>query len=418
LEYRLPPSRVADPDGIRSSSVILAGHSAGLKDLSDPSICRAVVGLQTGNGDSRSLLIVHRFRIFVSVLPPFTMAVPYEIYGRIRLDIVMAEFHLTWAGNGILERSMELLRTKTSASALTPAHGADSIAFHKTAEYTMRIAVRFGMFLLVCFIVLVYPPGLSAEDHWRVSFGGYAAEDCRGDAITPLLAGGQCNIILKTYGYGDSLWLPSGPPPDLQWTAWKQSDGSSSALESQRLISELNPRFYVTKSQGYEAKNRSDFPSSSGLISPPAYYFLVDIPTYLANDVLCVRASFTAPGGSRVADEGCQAIVAPCSKTTRDQALGTCIAYAYDSGDPQHAVFLTDSLLEAGWSWWAGLDFARRAAWDLARYDRSIEYLDIMYQKYGRVSFIGPKNPANDEAIYQRMRNQLLELRSQQEQRH
>jgi hypothetical protein len=254
----------------------------------------------------------------------------------------------------------------------------------------------------------------NAQARLKVGFGGSAGSECTSDEF--LLAGSQYEIVISIVNRSDTTYrgLSLSPPEGLVLMAGLRTAEADTFIGSTEFLQNLHPKFFISRTQ---VRLDSNFRNGYRLDEwnrRPTYLFLIVIPEDLAGQTLCIHAAFDDSLYGHMEGSFCRSLVAPCSDGDRNKALGSYIIFAYESLNNTRAVELTDSLLQTGWRDWTALMFAPNAARELVRYDRALEYLDILYNTYGRVTPTGPRIPAREEETYQQMRTNLIELRDQQ----
>ncbi len=297
-----------------------------------------------------------------------------------------------------------------------------------------RTFLFFNARILISIFAIIVSAHLSgavfARDGFRLRVGiaGFVGSEC-GPEHDVQIAGSRCEIVVTIIPKSDNNdrnWRPTGPLEGLTFTTGLRSmqPDEKRALwrldpdnfqEMPELINRLHPEFYISRHQtllfSVPHVKRPDDP-----FRRPQYRYLITIPEDLAGQMLCITCVLDNPTYGHLEASDCVRIVAPCSINDVNQAKGTHVRFAYNSGDSRRALELADSLFQTGWQWWPGFESAKYAAHDLELYDRELEYLDLMYTIYERASWLGPKNPEADERIYCMMRDDIIERINQQQQ--
>ncbi|MFZ5433221.1 MAG: hypothetical protein ACOZB3_05535 [Calditrichota bacterium] len=269
--------------------------------------------------------------------------------------------------------------------------------------------------------------GAPTHPRMFIEIAGHVGSDCYPDQDV-LLTGSQGQIVVRIVYDEDSTtspWSPSGPLEGLTLTAGLRSlkpDEKAAAWqlepdnypESPALIDRLHPEFYITHFQALAISHLGKNTDNS-LHKYPEYHYLITFPEDLAEQLLCVTGILDHPLYGHLEASNCARIGAPCSKDDVNRVLGTYVGFAFESQNFQRAITLADSLLATGWHSWLGLKYASFAAFEIGRFDRELEYFDLLYVNYGRVSW-GPSNPAHAERDYKAMRATIIERIKQQQQ--
>ena len=297
----------------------------------------------------------------------------------------------------------------------------------KTSDYHLLSAAFVT--IAACF---AYAVAADSMARLKIDFGGVAGSECHGRESVQL-AGSQAELVLEIIDHSRNYvyrGLQSSPPASLVLTAgiktfepgekeisWILRPNSFS--RSTALMQRLQPQFFNSRMQVFEDAMFHKGVDISDDYKRPVYKFLITLPEDLAGRMLCVHASLDDTQYGRLEGSTCQKIVSPCSPTDRGQMLGSYVYLAEESGNCQRAITLADSLIQTGWRWDLGIQSAMSAAQDLHLYDKALKYLDILYLTYGRVPPVELEQ-GNAETVaqnYQRLRNEIVAKRDQQQQR-
>ncbi len=153
--------------------------------------------------------------------------------------------------------------------------------------------------------------------------------------------------------------------------------------------------------------------------------WFLHIPANLAGHTVTLRAQYHH-GEMILSDVSpTMTLLAPLNDSDSARVLGSMIDEARQKTQPDRVFALTDSLLSLGWSDPFALNGARSVAVSLQKYDKALTYLNKLYEDYGITGISSKKIPplnrtgARDpqiQQLYERMRTELIQLRSEQEQ--
>lgn len=192
---------------------------------------------------------------------------------------------------------------------------------------------------------------------------------------------------------------------------------------SERVLSELNLRYFVQRDQAWtDSMWRFQGVSVDNPVDiRPAFWFHHDVAPEWAGKYLCLRVRYESPVYGKLASNvTCYTVSAPCSKADSD---GVNIANVVAAGwerDYNRVRVLVDSLYDAGWVNRQALGFAGIWAVIQHRYDDRLHFLDIEFQHYGNVGAsngedVKPITPES-RAQYEEFRQKALKAKAEYEQ--
>ncbi len=198
-----------------------------------------------------------------------------------------------------------------------------------------------------------------------------------------------CNLVLTLYNDTDKSEQPLEP-------GWPEGYTVEAALDFRNgevyiptpgLIDRLEPTHYISMvNRTYE----------SGMLHSPeqgidheavnAKSFAMHIPPELIGHTLTFRGQYNHRGHDIVsATTRSIEVIAPCDEFDQAKIVSSWIYVASQSLDYDRAIQLADSMLESGLTDLEGWHFAKVAAQGSGRIDKYMNYLERMWEDFGRV---------------------------------
>jgi len=147
----------------------------------------------------------------------------------------------------------------------------------------------------------------------------------------------------------------------------------------------------------------------------PEYHFLFSVPKDFGNQILWIRVRSNIDGFGKLETIKDIEVYTPCSVADEQAIYESNIYFANKSGNYEQAIDYVDSLITQGWLTKYSLLQANKAALEIKRFDKALQYLDRCFEFYGTVDrHAVPKDSTSERQNYERKRQKLIELQQQQ----
>lgn len=266
------------------------------------------------------------------------------------------------------------------------------------------------IYIFAAVVLFVGDHVVNAKPRLKVEIAGYLGSDCPDTGQDILLAGSQAEVVVQVIDPAQTRYtLPTDSAPDnLQLFAGAASHYDENIAYNSIVLRQINPINYSNRAQK-KADSLSGYERQTTWNSEkPTLRYLISIPESFGEQWLCVRAEYEYLNAGLLSATDCVQIVSPCTLNDSNNVIGTYVCFAFKSGNLGRAVTLTDSLLKTGWRSWNALTWSWIAAKDIGQYDKSLEFLDVLYTTYGRVSPIGPIDSEKAQIDYNTARDVIL----------
>lgn len=193
---------------------------------------------------------------------------------------------------------------------------------------------------------------------------------------------------------------------------------------SEALQAQLALEYHVTRMQAMLDSLWRATGQAPQVLAAPEYHFAFRIPAELAGSYLCARVNWDHPRyGLLRSDPFCIKVVEPCSEAALHRMWTTHVLKAWEQRNYERALALADSFLALSWREREGLVWAQLSARELRRYDDALRLLDLCFEQHGSIELPLPGIVAGNvtsqaaRRLYQQNRQELLQLKNQQQQR-
>jgi hypothetical protein len=291
-----------------------------------------------------------------------------------------------------------------------------------------------GPILISLPFLLLLGAASAKQNYWlTVNHGGPGGSECIENPREKLHAYmiGMTGSLIIHIDYPDSMNMPYRGIQDWTWPqgmtieAGISDDTVTSHYQSSgAVLNRLNLTYFVDwllVHQDSLWRHEGIIPRPEKMFRQPTFWFHFDMDEGWVGKYLCFRVRYDHPVyGNLVSDVKCFRVCAPCTKADSSLVRLGNISAVGDMCDFTRALAMTDSLLAIGWMNREVLNYARRYAMKLRRFDDVLRYMDVQFQRYGNIWPEGGEEvhtiTPDSRAKYEQFRQQILQAKTAYEQ--
>jgi hypothetical protein len=289
-------------------------------------------------------------------------------------------------------------------------------------EATNAVIILIGALCIFC--------ASSALSEEVIFYGNYLFP-VQGGSCEPgqdkILAGSLITVLFENRM--DELAEPRKPgwPEGYSLEATLDLEYDKEFIPTPGLIERMNPQLYIN---GVNQANELMLDHLSDKVNLSSFnrkYFMVQIPRDLAGHSLSIRARYRVGADITSRPTSPVEIIAPCNKIDEARIIGSRMYIMRQTEGCESTLALADSMLGAGLADAMALQIARQCASGAKKYEKSLEYLDRMYEDFGVVDVMlftseppvycrGEQPESWAQQAYENRRTELMILISNQKQ--